>query len=62
MPDYKEMYYELFNQITDTIETLKLIQQQAEVMCIKSDDTQVVLLERTSNSSGRDIESQTPKL
>ncbi len=30
MEDYKKMYYELFNKITDVIETLKKIQQEAE--------------------------------
>jgi hypothetical protein len=30
MPDYKKMYYELFNKITDVIENLKKIQQEAE--------------------------------
>ena len=30
MEDYKKMYYELFNKITDVIENLKKIQQDAE--------------------------------
>ena len=30
MEDYKKMYYELFNKITDVIENLKKIQQKAE--------------------------------
>ena len=30
MDDYKKMYYELFNKITDAIENLKKIQQDAE--------------------------------
>ena len=30
MEDYKKMYYELFNKITDVIENLKKIQQEAE--------------------------------
>ena len=28
MPDYKEMYFELFNKLTDVIEELKAIQQE----------------------------------
>jgi len=28
MPDYKEMYFELFNKITDVIEELKEIQRK----------------------------------
>ena len=38
MEDYKKMYYELFNKITDTIETLKKIQQEAEEAFISSND------------------------
>ena len=38
MEDYKKMYYELFNKITDTIETLKKIQQEAEEIYISSND------------------------
>ena len=34
METYKELYYFLFNQITDIIERLKSIQQQSEEMFI----------------------------
>ena len=37
MPDYKDMYYRLFNELTDVIEKLKEIQSQAEEMYISSD-------------------------
>ena len=37
MEDYKKMYYELFNKITDVIETLKKIQQDAEERFISLD-------------------------
>ena len=30
MEDYKKLYYELFNKITDIIEELEKIQQEAE--------------------------------
>jgi len=30
MPDYKEMYFELFNKLTDIIEELKEIQREVE--------------------------------
>ncbi|MEG0614699.1 MAG: hypothetical protein RR540_03005 [Oscillospiraceae bacterium] len=47
MPDYKRMYGKLFNQITDTIETLekeldklKRIQQITEEIYIKSEETE----------------------
>ena len=36
MEDYKKMYYELFNKITDVIENLKQIQKQAEETFIAS--------------------------
>lgn len=42
METYKELYYFLFNQITDIIEQLKSIQQQSEEMfitCEKDDET-----------------------
>ena len=40
MEDYKAMYYNLFNQLTDDIEQLKEIQAKAEEMYINanSDD------------------------
>jgi len=38
MPDYKEMYFELFNKITDVIEELKEIQKEMEEKCISSDN------------------------
>ena len=40
MPDYKSMYFKLFNQLTDVIEQLKEIQCNAEEMYINanSDD------------------------
>ena len=38
MEDYKELYFELFNKITDTIESLKKIQQEAEETFITSND------------------------
>lgn len=35
--DYKTLYYELFNKITDVIEELKQIQSQMEDMYISID-------------------------
>lgn len=32
MPDYKKLYLNLFNEITDTIEKLKKAQENAEEM------------------------------
>ena len=36
MADYSEMYYALFNSITDAIELLKSAQAKAEELYIKS--------------------------
>lgn len=36
MADYKTLYYQLFNKITDVIEELKEIQCQTEEMCINT--------------------------
>ncbi len=38
MMDYKEMYLLLFNKITETIECLEKIQQQAEEMYIAKEE------------------------
>ena len=35
--DYKKMYFELFNKITDVIEDFKKIQQQTEEMYLATD-------------------------
>ena len=34
MTDYKKLYYELFNKVTDVIEELKQIQYQMEEMYV----------------------------
>lgn len=38
MPDYKKLYFELFNGITDTIENLKKLQKAAEEKIISDGD------------------------
>ncbi len=40
MEDYKKMYYELFNKITDVIETLTKIQQETEETFISSNENE----------------------
>ena len=37
MADYKEMYFQLFNELTDIIEKLKEIQCKAEEMYMETD-------------------------
>ena len=39
--DYKELYYQLFNEITDVIEKLKEIQCKMEELHIDSDSKNV---------------------
>lgn len=38
MPNYEEMYYSLFNKITDVIEELKKLQCEMEKKCIDTDE------------------------
>ena len=38
MEDYKKLYFELFNKITDTIENLKKIQLEAEETFMNSNE------------------------
>ena len=38
MADYKELYFELFNKVTDIIEELEKIQCDMEEKCIEEDN------------------------
>ena len=38
MPDYKKLYFELFNKVSDIIEELKKVQIEAEEMFLEEDD------------------------
>lgn len=38
MPDYKKAYFELFKRVTDIIEELKKLQEDAEEIIISSED------------------------
>ncbi len=42
MPDYKEMYFTLFREITKIIEQLQDIQQKTEEMYLDGGDNMVV--------------------
>lgn len=44
MPDYKSMYFKLFNGITDAINLLQKAQRECEEVYIKSNDTPVTML------------------
>ena len=38
MADYKELYFKLFNEVTDIIERLKEVQCEMEDRCIEEDE------------------------
>ena len=40
MPDYKKLYFDLFNKVSDIIEELKEIQIKAEEMFLEEDDNE----------------------
>lgn len=43
MPDYKKMYLELFNAVTDAIEKLQEVQKKTEQMYIEAEEKEVVI-------------------
>ena len=51
MPDYKSMYYTLFNQVTKTIEDLQKIQQMTEEMFIESEDAELVIYKESEGEN-----------
>jgi len=46
MPDYQHLYCLLFNKITDLIEELQQLQQEAEALYIGGDAPPLVLIEK----------------
>lgn len=44
MPDYKEMYFKLFNKVTDVIEELQQIQRETEELYISGSEPDVTML------------------
>lgn len=42
MADYKKLYFSLYNDITDVIEQLKKIQQNAEENYLSQDEANIV--------------------
>lgn len=46
MPNYKEMYFELFNKITDVIIDLQEVQKKTEEMYLNSEELQIIELKR----------------
>ena len=44
MPDYKKMYLQLFNAVTDSIEILTKAQQDCEELYISDDEPNLIIL------------------
>jgi len=44
MPDYKSMYYRLFNRVSDAISVLQSAQQESEDAFIESQDEALIRL------------------
>ncbi len=53
MPDYKKMYTNLFNKVTDIIEELQKAQKETEELYIQSYDTEPVELISTFEDTKR---------
>jgi hypothetical protein len=45
MPDYRSMYYKLFNRVTDAINILQEAQRDSEDIFIESRDATLILLD-----------------
>ena len=46
MADFKEMYFRLFNRVTDAVDTLQKAQQEGENEYIESKDADIHLLKK----------------
>ncbi len=51
MPDYKEMYFALFREVSKVIEQLQEIQQKTEEMYIQSADNAVLFPDGSDQDS-----------
>ena len=49
MADYKEMYYYLFNRITDLIEEMKTIQCEMEEKYMQGNEAEIKLYTKTKD-------------
>ncbi len=49
MPDYKTMYFELFNKVSDAVNILQIAQQEGENSFIEGEDAKIVLIDNTDN-------------
>lgn len=56
MPNYKKMYYKLFNKITNVIDELQEIQRETQEMYTTCSKAKIVLL--NDNNDKKDDESE----
>ena len=56
MPDYKTMYFRLFNRVTDAINILQSAQRECEDMFIDGTDADIFHLAERSESGGKEAE------
>lgn len=49
MADYKNMYFVLFNKITDTIKELQEVQQQTEEIYTSQEENVIELIDLSKN-------------
>lgn len=55
MPDYKALYFHLFNSVSDTIERLKQAQQEAEALFLSDDAAhRIIVIKNQSNPTEKD--------
>lgn len=45
MPDYKTLYHKLFNKITDVIDALQQVQQEAEDVYLNDESAEIIVLD-----------------
>ena len=56
MPDYKKMYFSLFNAVTTAIDQLQSAQRKGEDTYIESEDTPLTILPQPTNEKPGDGE------
>jgi hypothetical protein len=61
MADYKKMYAQLFNKVTDVIEELQEVQRQAENMYIESFEPEIVLFNTGNDTADSNCDKQKRK-
>ena len=54
MPDYRELYHKLFNQMTNTISDLQKAQQECEDIYLASKPSTIVQMKSSNSSKTQD--------